>query len=295
MIVSPYRITGPALISFSGGRTSGYMLKQILDAHGGALPRDVFVAFMNTGKEFEQTLAFVSECSSRWEVPIVWLEFDPSAEWQTKIVDFRTASRRGEPFEAVIASKGGMLPNPVTRFCSVEMKIRRAYHYMHHIRGHDRWLSVVGLRADEPRRVLKQEARNQAGKERFTTLMPLYPAGVTKRDVSAWWAEQPFTLGLPDVGGTTPLGNCDLCFLKRAALRQRIMVTHPETAKWWIEREAEAQSRVTGTVIRKESVKRFRMDTASYAELFEAGQRQGDFLDQSAQGEEESLDCACTE
>jgi hypothetical protein len=33
--VNPYLIQGQALISFSEGRTSGYMLKHILDAHGG--------------------------------------------------------------------------------------------------------------------------------------------------------------------------------------------------------------------------------------------------------------------
>ena len=50
-MADPYLITGPALISFSGGRTSAYMLKMILDAHGGTLPDDVHVCFANTGKE----------------------------------------------------------------------------------------------------------------------------------------------------------------------------------------------------------------------------------------------------
>ena len=51
MTRDPYRIAGPAVISFSGGRTSGYVLKHILDGHGGALPSDVRVVFANTGKE----------------------------------------------------------------------------------------------------------------------------------------------------------------------------------------------------------------------------------------------------
>lgn len=62
---NPYRITGPALISFSGGRTSAFMVWNILQAHGGTLPDDVVVAFANTGKEREETLRFVHECGSR--------------------------------------------------------------------------------------------------------------------------------------------------------------------------------------------------------------------------------------
>src|SRR5690242_17474485 len=40
--MSPFQIEGPAVISFSGGRTSAYMLRRILDE--GVRP-DVFVLF----------------------------------------------------------------------------------------------------------------------------------------------------------------------------------------------------------------------------------------------------------
>ena len=39
------------VINFSGGRTSGYMLKMILDQNGGVLPDDYLVTFQNTGRE----------------------------------------------------------------------------------------------------------------------------------------------------------------------------------------------------------------------------------------------------
>lgn len=57
----PFRITGPAIISVSGGRTSAYMLWRILQAHGGTLPSDVHAAFANTGREMPATLDFVQD------------------------------------------------------------------------------------------------------------------------------------------------------------------------------------------------------------------------------------------
>ena len=52
------------------------MLKKIIDAYNGKLPKDIIVCFANTGKELEETLEFVHECEKRWNVPIHWLELD---------------------------------------------------------------------------------------------------------------------------------------------------------------------------------------------------------------------------
>ena len=46
-------------ISFSGGRTSAFMLHHILEANNG-LPDNALVCFQNTGREMPQTLAFVN-------------------------------------------------------------------------------------------------------------------------------------------------------------------------------------------------------------------------------------------
>jgi hypothetical protein len=65
-MTDPYLIEGPALISFSGGRTSAYLLKHVLDAYGGTLPGNVTACFANTVKEMPQTLDFVRDCGQRW-------------------------------------------------------------------------------------------------------------------------------------------------------------------------------------------------------------------------------------
>lgn len=113
--MSPFIINEPTCISFSGGRTSAYMLWRVLEAHGG-LPNEAIVCFANTGKEDEATLRFVQDCSERWGVEIHWVEYR-DADPAFKRVTFDTASRNGEPFEALIR-KRQYLPNPVTRFCT---------------------------------------------------------------------------------------------------------------------------------------------------------------------------------
>lgn len=58
------------VVSFSGGRTSGLMLRRMLDSG-----EDFITCFENTGKEREETLQFVHEVERSWRVPIVWLEY----------------------------------------------------------------------------------------------------------------------------------------------------------------------------------------------------------------------------
>jgi 3'-phosphoadenosine 5'-phosphosulfate sulfotransferase (PAPS reductase)/FAD synthetase len=224
-MANPYLIEGPALISFSGGRTSAFMLRQILDAHGGTLPEDVVVAFANTGKEREETLRFVHECGSRWGVKVHWLERSDEAPGFVE-VGFNSASRDGEPFAALIA-KRKFTPNAVTRFCTSELKVRVMRDFCLSL-GWERWSNVVGLRHDEGLRVLKMLARNDTGKERWTSLMPMAKAKHTKRDVLDFWSEQPFDLGLRDYEG-----NCDLCFLKSRGKLEQIIRDDPSRADWW--------------------------------------------------------------
>lgn len=112
--MNPYFIKGPALLSFSGGRTSAYMLWKIRQAHGGTLPADIIVTFANTGKERIETLDFVQRCATEWGIHVVWLEWADNEEGFV-IVSHNSAARNGEPFEALITKKK-MLPNSVMRF-----------------------------------------------------------------------------------------------------------------------------------------------------------------------------------
>lgn len=238
MNASPYFTDGPTLLSFSGGRTSAFMLHETIAAHGGSLPNYVVPVFANTGKEREETLRFVHECGSRWGARIRWVEWRDGKPGFEE-VGFNSASRSGEPFAALIAKKK-YLPNAVTRFCSVELKIRALGAFMRSL-GFDHWQSMIGLRYDEGLRVLKALARNDAGKERWTSIMPLSKAKVTKRDVMAFWAKQPFDLRLEPYEG-----NCDMCFLKSQAKLKRLIRDNPDMPTWWKRQERETPAKSTG-------------------------------------------------
>lgn len=264
----PFFITGPAVISFSGGRTSGYMLWRILQAHGGTLPEDVVVCFANTGREMPATLDFVARCGTEWGVHIRWLEFrwEPGRKFCVE-VSHNSASRNGEPFDALIRSHQ-LLPNPVARFCTQEMKIRTMKRFMQAEYGWKKWTSVVGLRADEPGRVGKAiDPENWKKQGSGPILCPLYTAGIDRDDVLAFWRAQPFDLGLKGPWE----GNCDGCFLKDRGSLTRMLRDHPERMEWWAEKEAEAIA--TGRA-RDPAIARFRQDR-SYAGMMDLVSRQG--------------------
>lgn len=280
-MTNPFKIDGPACISVSGGRTSGYLLWRILQANGGVLPPDVVACFANTGKEEEATLQFVRDMQMNWGVHIHWLEFKPAAETSERWheVTFSTASRNGEPFEALIRQKN-YLPNPVTRFCTIEMKIRPIARFLR-ASGFEGTMddlenaSIIGIRADEPRRIAKIKDRSR---------VPLASAGVDASEVGAFWATHSFDLQLPNIGGRTMHGNCDLCFLKPAAQIFSLIVEKPDRAVWWARMEALALALAS-----KQSGAVFRSDRPSYSRMATFAIHQRDMFNK----EEEAIACFC--
>lgn len=272
---NPYLLQPHAVISFSGGRTSGYMLRMIVDAHGGTLPGGVKVVFCNTGKERAETLDFVERCSLEWGVEVVWLEYCRTDDGPSfKVMNYATASRNGEPLEAAMSvrrGKSGYLPNPMVRYCTIETKIKTLIRYLESL-GWESWTNVIGFRADEPRRIAKLNGARREDRE--YSVCPLAKAGVTKSDILKFWGSQPFDLQLEPHES-----NCDLCFLKGKGLLLDIINKRPELAEWWIEQESHG-----GT---------FRNDRPRYSKLLELAQRPTLFdVDEQ---DELSIACHCTD
>lgn len=193
-------------ISFSGGRTSAVMTKMCLekmrDTH------EIVVTFANTGCEDPRTLDFVHDCDRHFGFGTVWIEavttHGERVGMRPKIVDYKTASRKGQPFEDYIKKYG--IPNAGSPQCTSRLKTEPMEYYIRSQEflgwGKD-YKTAIGIRADEMDRVSSK-------KDEYGFVYPLIDAGITKGMVLAEVARWPFRLELPG----EHWGNCTWCWKK---------------------------------------------------------------------------------
>jgi len=218
-IIKNKLVRQPLLISFSGGRSSAFMVKWIL-SNCKYDNYEKIVLFANTGKERVETLEFINECDRRWNFGTVWIEADVQKEkgegTKHKVVTFDTASRNGEPFEDVIKKYG--IPNKSYLHCTRELKLQPIADYMR-ANGYKNYITAMGIRADEPDR-LKADPRY------------IYPLAddikANEKFIREWWSRQEFDLQLADYEG-----NCDLCWKKSKRKLMTLLQDDPQMAEWW--------------------------------------------------------------
>lgn len=203
-------------ISFSGGRTSAYMTKLCLEQYSNT--HEIAVTFANTGQEHEKTLEFVKRCDDYFRFGTVWVEAVINQTigegTRHRIVTFETASRKGEPFEAMIAKYG--LPGPAFGHCTRELKDRAIKSYLRSIG----WCAgsydlAIGIRSDEADRI-------PDNKREF--IYPLVGINIKKKDVLRFWKDQPFDLELEG----EHYGNCVWCWKKSDRKLMTLAKNSPE-------------------------------------------------------------------
>ena len=207
------------IINFSGGRTSAYMTKKLIDEG----LQNYIVTFQNTGKEVQGTLDFINECDKRWNLNIVWLEYRKPASFE--IVSYELASRNGRPYDELLEQRPSSIPNMQFRYCTMELKIQTLKRYLKSIDVKE-YTSFNGIRYDEPRRWNKIKDND------FDVELPLVKWKTNKQDVLNWWKQQDFDLQVNE-----PYGNCDCCFLKGKGKLAIIAKEKPELFDWWIDKE----------------------------------------------------------
>lgn len=199
------------------GETSAFMtewcLKNLSEEY------DMVVCMANTGEENEKSLEFAKKCEDYFGWDIVWLECVTNPVHgegvSHKIVNFESASRKGEPFEAMIAKHG--IPNKKFPHCNRELKLCTIQSYLRSIGWAD-YYTAVGVRIDEPGRLnWKSAAENKI----------IYPLAThirkTKVDINIYWSLMPFRLEL-----TGWEGNCKWCWKKSLRKLLTIAKNHPE-------------------------------------------------------------------
>lgn len=208
------------VINFSGGRTSAYMTKRLLEETN----EKYLITFQNTGRESKETLDFINECDKRWNLNILWLEYrKPSVnENRFEVVTYETASRNGEPFTQLIEQRPASIPNLQFRYCTTQLKIKTLKRYLKK-QGIKDYTSFNGIRYDEPKRWSKAKDSD------FDVELPLVKWKVSKEDVRDFWNQQEFDLKLEQ-----PYGNCDGCFLKGKGKLLEILANDINALDWWI-------------------------------------------------------------
>lgn len=234
MSSDPFVIDGPCLWSFSGGRTSAYMLWRALEAYGGRLPSDHVVVMANTGREDPRTLKFASQVSSNFGVDVVLVEavtrHNQRASSGHRVVTLLDHSRDGEPFEQMIRKYG--IPNKASPHCTRELKANAIRSYLQEGLGWKAgsYKKAIGIRADEADR-----ATNQAE----GCVYPMVKAFITKEDVYSFWKQQSFDLYVPE-----ELGNCVDCYKKTLRKHLTLAKRNPEVFEFT--RRMEAQYGLVG-------------------------------------------------
>lgn len=234
------------VVSFSGGRTSAYLCKAMIDKFG---RENVDFIYMDTGGEHPNTYEFIRNVNKHFDLNLTCLRGDFSRPIGKgvgyNIVSIDDIGPDLAPFKGMISKYG--VPYIGGAFCTDRMKLKPYKKYCddtYESKNYETWL---GIRADEPARVfgsklykslkeiialddedlIKMYSTNHIDREEFFVMEECvevelfneicrrktsgirYMAEISelkKEDVLDFWSKMPFDLDIPE-----QLGNCVFC------------------------------------------------------------------------------------
>ena len=211
------------IVSFSGGRTSAYLV-HLMEQKRKDNGWEVEYVFMDTGAEHPKTYEFVRACVKYFNIKLTVLKTVINQEMgigpNFKVCSFDSIGWDLSVFKDM-TKKYGNPYIPGGNFCTDKLKTVTYKKYVKSkgLRDGD-FKTWLGIRYDEPRRL--KEKKNIKYLAEISTM--------EKMDIVGWWKEQPFDLEIDE-----HLGNCVFCIHKKPlkiALAQR---DEPELAKEWNE------------------------------------------------------------
>lgn len=232
------------LVSVSGGRSSAIMAYIIATSPLYADIPKLFI-FANTGKEREETLLFLVELEKLIGHKIHWVEAVVTMQKGVGIeaieVDYRTASRNGEPFKAVIEKESftagfGKLPNISSPYCSGRLKERPIHKFAKEYFGTTKYTKCLGMRLEditENNRISWAEVKayEESG-QRLYPLLTHFDYPLDQQDMHRLLP----ALGI-DLGIDSRRGNCDLCNKKSEQNLVQTLREGEVDPSFWIDME----------------------------------------------------------
>ncbi len=218
------------LVSFSGGETSAFMAQWLNNHYEQYGYENIVFVFANTGLENEQTLEFVERCDKHFKLNVQWVEADVQQGIRKGTgfyrTDFDNASRKGEPFEAIIKKYG--IPNQAFPHCTRELKQAPIKVFGKEWFNGERYHTAIGIRQDEADRM------NAKAKE-MGFIYPLISSKMipaTKSMINFYWRSMPFRLELKGYQG-----NCATCWKKADKKLYQIAHENPKAFEFMAEME----------------------------------------------------------
>lgn len=192
------------VVSFSGGRTSAYLVWLMEQMKQKGEIEDVSYVFMDTGAEHPNTYQFVKDVAYYFSVDITLLrtvvipEMGKSCGY--RVVHADEIGHDLDPFKDVVRKYG--VPKNHMPHCTLHMKTSPFKKYCNDKYGKGNYTTWLGIRADEPRRL--------GPKDGIRYLAEI--SDFDSDDVMEFWANQDFDLNFDVESGW--LGNCLFCHKK---------------------------------------------------------------------------------
>jgi len=183
------------VVSFSGGRTSAYLCKLMIDNFG---IDNVDFVFMDTGFEHPKTYEFIKNINDYLKLNLTCLRGDFSRPLGDgigyRVVSIDECVTDLIPFQEMMQKYG--VPYIGGMFCTDRMKLQPFKKYCNDAYGKSNYETWLGIRVDEPKRLTEKNGIK-------------YLAEISdfeKQDILNWWKKQPFDLHIDEW-----LGNCVFC------------------------------------------------------------------------------------
>ena len=201
------------VISFSGGRTSAYLLSLFTSNN------DAVFIFCDTGAEHPNTYTFIKQCVKHFNIELVCLKAVVNKERGVgvtyKVVDVDSIGWDLSMFSD-ISKKYGAPFNPSGAHCTQHLKTVPFYKYCDEKFGKGNYTTWLGIRVDELRRL-----KPKKGVKYLAELSQM-----DKNGILGYWRDMPFDLNLDEW-----LGNCVFCIKKPVNRVALATLSEPELAR----------------------------------------------------------------